>query len=99
MRAYITRKQHNKIFPLRKLSLFVRAEYVLKDNFLFIRYYETFLGKIFHILVFPVSYIIDGESFSELKASLRNKKTCCSDSVYIDHPVYKKFLTEAGIKN
>ena len=99
MRAYITRKQHNEIFPLRKLSLLVRAEYILKDNFLFVRYYETFLGKILHILIYPMSHIIDGESFSELKASLRDKKTCCSDSVYMDHPVYEKFLTEAGIKS
>lgn len=111
-RVKLSRKDHDLIFPKRKLNLFQRYEYYIDDNKLTMQSYTNFLGKTWAIVIAPVAIIFYGaityfkeahEVFNERKKGAFVEETVFKgrNGSYekVAHAVGFKYTTKEEVSN
>lgn len=73
---YISRKEHNNIFPKRQLKIYDKYCYYINDKNFIIERYNNMYAKICIIILFPLCILYAGfpEAWIELKHSLFMRK-------------------------
>lgn len=98
-RVKFTKKQHNELFPRRKIGFGQRYEYYLSDKWLELYCFAGISIVILNTLLFPILVLLHGltnikEVFKEV-ISLYNQKetgTFTSDSIPSSSNLYKRAL-------
>ena len=96
----LTKKQHNKLFPKRKIKFGENYEYYISDDYFEMhRFYGTII-IILNTILFPVLLLFYGlsnfkETFNDVSSLYHQKKTgsFVSDTVWKDSETYKEIIS------
>ena len=95
----LTKKQHNKLFPKRKIKWLDRYEYYYNEHLIILHRFANTKGIIVITLLFPISVLLYGFSnikdvLDELKHAYNQKKygSFTSDSVPKGSELYQNIM-------
>lgn len=98
----LTRKQHNKLFPRRRVNPFFSYKYTVMEDSLELHKQVTWQGKLTFILVAPVLILLDGlpTYWNCLKDALTPDYTFDADYLSKSSPLFNDFMLLAKeVKN
>jgi len=94
-----TKKQHNELFPYRKIGFGQKYEYYLSDKWLELYCFNGIPVIVLNTLLFPILLLLHGltnikEVFKEVTSLYNQKETgsFTSDSIPSSSDLYKKAL-------
>ena len=89
-----TRKQHKKLFPVRKKTLWTRYEYYINQDELVLEWHHTLLLKVVYTTAFPLVILVYGvykiEEILKEYSDLYSSKPCAKDGVPFTTSLYKE---------
>jgi hypothetical protein len=101
----ISRKQHNEIFPLRKVHFMQKYHYYIDDNKMTMQCLTSFLGKTYAICIAPLAVIMHGviSYYKEVSDVLNEKEK----GKFVEETIFKgkkdgtyeKFADTVGFKH
>lgn len=99
----ISRKQHNEIFPLRKVHWMQKYHYYIDDNKMTMQRLTSFFGKIYTICIAPLAVIMYGVITYYKEASdvfnEKEKGKFVEETIFKGrNGTYEKFADAVGFK-
>ncbi len=79
-RFYLTKKEHNKLFPKRKVKWIFKYEYYISENRIILDKFTSLRAKIFNVVMFPVVIFLEG--FLNFKDIARDYKKMFNEKKY-----------------
>lgn len=78
-RMYLSKKKHNKIFPLWKVGRFESCDYFYKEGLVMMEKHLSVFGKCLLLLLFPIHVVLYGvadvkEHFKDFRRKIQHKK-------------------------
>lgn len=103
VRFKISKKQHNEIFPHRRVNIFTKIEAYHKENVFEFHYFTNLLGIILTLLLFPFYIILHGlTSFKDVVRDyyrlLNEKQTGSFTSEHVQKFNYNGEINKKYIK-
>lgn len=79
VRVFLSKKKHNKIFPLWKVGHFESCDYFYKEGAVMMEKHLSVIGKCFLLLLFPIYVVLYGvadikEHYDHFRRQIQHKK-------------------------